>query len=148
MRFKHYLLVVLLPLAIWSSCVSELMPVGVDECGIPISIDGAIDQIPTKATAQGFVDKDAVGLFAVNYVEGNKVAGTLLTKGNQADNVKYVFDEPGYKWIPVHPVYYKDVNTHADLYVYYPYQGTINEVNAAAWFPFERSVPATLLSST
>lgn len=98
---------------------------------IPLNIDGSIKQIQTKATAQGFVDKDAVGLFAVNYSENNTIAGVLQTSGNQADNVKYVFDEPNHKWNPVRPVYYKNINTHADLYLYYPYQGTITDVNSA-----------------
>ena len=98
---------------------------------IPLNIAGTIDQVATRATAEGFVDKDAVGLFAVNYSENNTVAGTLAAEGNQADNVKYVFDEPNYKWVPVKPVYYKDINTHVDLYLYYPYQGEISDVNAA-----------------
>ena len=82
---------------------------------IPINLDGSISQVATKATAQGFVDGDAVGLYAVNYSEGNTIAGTLEASGNQADNVKYVFDETAYKWTPVKGVYYKDVNTHVDL---------------------------------
>lgn len=98
---------------------------------IPLNISGSISQVQTKATAEGFVDKDALGLFAVNYSGNNTVAGTLITEGNQADNVKYVFDETNQKWNPVKAVYYKDVNTNADLYVYYPFQSSINDVNAA-----------------
>ena len=82
---------------------------------------------------QGFVDGDAVGLYAVNYSEGNTVAGTLEASGNQADNVKYVFDETAYKWTPVKGIYYKDVNTHVDLYVYYPYQAGISDVEASGF---------------
>lgn len=100
---------------------------------IPLNIDGSISQVATKATAQGFVDGDAVGLFAVNYSEGNTVAGTLAATGNQADNVKYVFDEAAFKWTPVKGVYYKDVNTHVDLYVYYPYQAGISDVAASGF---------------
>ena len=72
-----------------------------------------------------------MGLYAVNYSENNTVAGTLAATGNQADNVKYVFDEANYKWVPVKGVYYKDINTHVDLYLYYPYEGAISDVNAA-----------------
>ena len=100
---------------------------------IPINLDGSISQVATKATAQGFVDGDAVGLYAVNYSEGNTIAGTLEASGNQADNVKYVFDETAYKWTPVKGVYYKDVNTHVDLYVYYPYQAGISDVEASGF---------------
>ena len=98
---------------------------------IPINLDGSISQVATKATAQGFVDGDAVGLYAVNYGEGNTIAGTLEFSGNQADNVKYVFDESAYKWTPMKGVYYKNVDTHVDLYVYYPYQGAISDVEAS-----------------
>lgn len=97
---------------------------------IPISVEGKIDQIPTKATADGFVDGDALGLYAVNYSDGNLVPGTLQDSGNQADNAKYVFDEKAWKWNSLKPVYYKDVNTNVDLYVYYPYQSSIGSVSA------------------
>lgn len=104
----------------------------VDDSGlIPLNIDGSINQIQTKVNAAGFVDKDALGLFAVNYSEENTVAGTLADNGNQADNVKYVFDEAANKWTPTKKVYYKDVNTNVDLYLYYPHQPSVTEVNAA-----------------
>lgn len=104
----------------------------VDDSGlIPLNIDGSINQIQTKVNAAGFVDKDALGLFAVNYSEENTVAGTLADNGNQADNVKYVFDEAANKWNPTKKVYYKDVNTNVDLYLYYPHQSSVTEVNAA-----------------
>ena len=98
--------------------------------GIEIRISGEIDQIPTRATAAGFVDGDALGLYAVNYSADNTVAGTLADSGNQADNVQYVFDEGAQKWNPLKPVYYKDANTNVDLYVYYPYQSSIGSVHA------------------
>lgn len=101
-----------------------------DPEGIPILIEGSISQVATRATAAGFVDKDAVGLFAVNYTENNTLAGTLMAEGNQADNVEYVFDQATYKWTPMRPVYYKDINTNVDLYVYYPYQRSIKDINA------------------
>lgn len=116
-------------------CAKEIgiEPEDVDSSLIPLNIDGSISQVHTKATAAGFVDKDALGLFAVNYSEGNTVAGTLAASGNQADNVKYVFDESAYKWTPVKPVYYKDVNTNVDIYLYYPYQKSITDVNEAGF---------------
>ena len=115
------------------SCAKEpaFEPIADDQNLIPLNIAGSINQVPTRATAQGFVDGDGVGLYAVNYLEDNTIAGVLAATGNQADNVKYVFDEANYKWVPVKPVYYKDINTHVDLYLYYPYEGTIQDVNAA-----------------
>ncbi len=104
-----------------------------DASRIPICVSGQIDQRATKANALGFVDKDALGLYAVNYLENNTIPGDLLDSGNQADNVKYIFDEGNHKWVPVHSVYYKDVNTNVDLYLYYPYQSGISSVTASGF---------------
>lgn len=116
-----------------AGCAKEPVPAVVPEDPnlIPLNIDGSINQIQTKVNAAGFVDKDALGLFAVNYSEENTVAGTLADNGNQADNVKYVFNEAANKWTPTKKVYYKDVNTNVDLYLYYPHQSSVTEVNAA-----------------
>lgn len=120
-------------LVVGCSLDSEFEPENGLDGRIPLNINGAISQVHTKATAEGFVDKDAVGLFAVNYSEKNTVAGTLAAEGNQADNVKYVFDESSHKWVPVKSVYYKDANTNVDLYLYYPYQKSISDVNASGF---------------
>lgn len=129
---RYYSLLLVIAAALTTACNVDTA-VGPLEDGnmIPLNIDGAIKQIQTRATAEGFVDGDAVGLFAVNYTDNNTAAGSLQVSGNQADNVKYIFDETNHKWAPVRPVYYKNINTHADLYLYYPYQGTITDVNAA-----------------
>ena len=87
----------------------------------PILVEGSINQVPTRATASGFVDGDALGLYAVNYENNNTVPGILKDEGNQADHVKYVFDEPNYTWRAVSASYYKDPDTHVDIYCYYPY---------------------------
>lgn len=132
MRESRLLTVLLASTAMFVACAVDPLPeVLTGDERIPINFSGSIKQEHTKATAQGFVDGDAVGLFAVNYSENNTVAGTLQAEGNQADNVKYVFNESAHKWSPVRPVYYKNVNTHVDLFLYYPYQSDITDVNAA-----------------
>lgn len=93
----------------------------VEGSGIEISLDGSIKQVATKATAEGFETGDALGLYAVNYENGNQTPGTLLAEGNQADHVKYIFNFENWQWTPVKKVYYKDINTNVDLYVFYPY---------------------------
>ena len=133
-RKNNYIILlawILLAGMLWSCNIDPMLKPVEDADLIPLNIDGSIRQVQTKATAQGFVNGDAVGLYAVNYTDNNAAAGTLQASGNQADNVKYVFDEPNQKWVPVRPVYYKNVNTHVDLFLYYPYQGTIQNVNAA-----------------
>lgn len=130
MRYKHLATIALSILAITSCMVDEGF-ISEDTGMIPVNIAGTINQVHTKATAEGFVNGDAVGLFAVNYTDNNAVAGILASSGNQADNVKYVFNEGEYKWVPVRPVYYKNINTHVDLFLYYPYMNSISDVNAA-----------------
>ena len=104
-----------------TSCLSEPDFEPLPQGGIPINLDGSINQIPTKVNAQGFEDGDGLGLYAVNYENENQTPGTLMDKGNQVDHVKYVFDEKNWKWTPVRSVYYKDVNTNVDLYAFYPF---------------------------
>ena len=105
-----------------TGCLSEpyFEPV-TEDGGIPISIDGSVRQVETKVNAQGFEHGDALGLYAVNYEDGNQTPGTLMAEGNQADHVKYIFDYNNWSWNPVKPVYYKDVNTNVDIYAFYPY---------------------------
>ncbi len=135
MRIHHSLSLAALGILLASCAKEPVMVAPVEEDDrIPLNIEGSISQVATRATAAGFVDQDAVGLFAVNYTENNTLAGTLAAEGNQADNVKYVFDEANYKWTPMKPVYYKDINTNVDLYVYYPYQNSVKDVNT---FGFE-----------
>lgn len=132
---KKYLLFAFAMASLLASCAKEpIINLSLEDSGqIPLNISGSISQVATKATAQGFVDKDAVGLFAVNYTDNNTVAGTLAASGNQADNVKYVFDEAGQKWTPVKAVYYKNIHTNVDIYVYYPYQAGISNTAEAGF---------------
>lgn len=124
------MMAVILPLG----CAREEMVPDVPSAGPVLNIDGSIAQVPTRATGSGFEGGDEIGLFAVNYSENNTVAGTLAATGNQADNAKYTYNAESYKWTTYRPVYYKDALTHADLYVYYPYQRNISDVEA---YPFE-----------
>lgn len=119
--------------ALLASCTKEPDSGAGESELIPINISGDINQIHTKATAGGFVNGDQVGLFAVNYRDNNTTPGTLIEKGNQADNVKYLFNESAQKWEPVKSVYYKDINTNVDLYLYAPYQSDISNIGASTF---------------
>lgn len=133
---RRYYFVSMVVLSILSGCIKEpglLENTPASEGLIPLNISGAINQVYTKATAEGFVDGDAVGLYAVNYTDANATPGTLAVEGNQADNVKYTFNESAHKWIPSRSVYYRDVNTNVDLYLYYPYQENITDVAAGGF---------------
>lgn len=121
MKLKHLIVSSLTICGLLTACLSEPDFEPVVEGGIEISLDGSINQIATKVTAQGFETGDALGLYAVNYENGNTTPGTLLAEGNQADHVKYIFNFENWQWTPVKKVYYKDVNTNVDLYVFYPH---------------------------
>ena len=97
-----------------------------------VQIGGEISQQPaTKVTTDGFCTGDEVGIYVVNY-DGD-TPGTLLEKKNQADNVRYKYDESG-KWVSDYDVYYKDNDTRVDIYGYYPYVNSISSVDA---YPLE-----------
>lgn len=121
MKFKHLLLSAASCAAMFTGCLSEPDFEPVNEDAIEISLEGSINQTATKATAAGFETGDALGLYAVNYEDGNQTPGTLLAEGNQADHVKYIFSYENWQWTPVKKVYYKDINTNVDLYVFYPH---------------------------
>ena len=97
-----------------------------------VELDNTINQVrSTRATDSGFCDGDAVGIYAVNYKNG--APGTLQIEGNQADNVRYMFDAEEYKWIPEYDVYFLDDDTAVDLIGYYPYANP----SSVTEYPFE-----------
>ena len=99
---------------------------------LPIQLYNEIVQVPTtRVNDEGFCDGDAVGIYVVNFKNGE--SGTIQVKDNQADNVKYVYDEANFKWNPTEDVYFLDHNTHVDIYGYYPYANP-QSVDA---YPFE-----------
>lgn len=99
------------------SCIEEpeLIPMGIN-----------ISSTPTKATDSEFEQGDRVGLYVVNYDDTGR-PGTFYNSGNHADNKLFSFQFS--KWVPNEEIYWKDNTTKADFYCYYPYQGSIADVN-------------------
>ena len=96
-----------------------------------ITISGEISQVyQTRADDSGFADKDQIGVYIVDY--NGSSAGTLRNNGNRADNVKFTFDEAAYKWTSSRDIYWKDKETHIDVYGYYPY-ASVENVNEYAF---------------
>ena len=84
-----------------------------------VSIYSDILQQPaTKVTTDGFCTGDEVGVYLVNY--DGATPGTLKVEANQADNVRFTFNETG-DWVSDYDIYYKDNETNVDMYGYYPY---------------------------
>ena len=85
-----------------------------------IELTGDIDQVPvTRVNDNGFVDGDVMGVYIVDYDGSNP--GKLQVNGNRGDNVRHTFDEANYKWNSAYDVFWKDKQTHIDVYGYYPF---------------------------
>ena len=76
----------------------------------------------TRANDTTYENGDEVGIYVVNY--NGSTAGTLAESGNQADNSKFTYSN--HAWTPDETIYWKDTNTAADLYAYYPYSASSN----------------------
>ncbi len=134
-KHTYYSILAALPLLAACSLSDPMIETdGIDYASRPISLGGEINQVyQTRANDGGFADKDQIGVYIVDY--NGSEAGTLRSSGNRADNVKHTFDEASYKWNAARDIYWKDKDTHVDIYGYYPYS-SVDEVNA---FSFEVS---------
>ena len=120
---KQILLVMLATFALVQACSldgPELKPENPELAPYKVQIYNEIDQQPATKVAidDGFCAGDEVGVYMVNYEDG--APGTLKVKDNQADNVRFKFNENG-DWVSDYDLFYKDNDTKVDFYGYYPY---------------------------
>jgi len=92
---------------------------------VEIKISPSVSE--SRATDYGFEKGDRVGLYVVNRTDG--VSGSLLDAGNYVDNMRFTYDGT---WVPDTPIFWKDKDTHADFYLYYPYS-TVSSVKALSF---------------
>ena len=96
-----------------------------------IQILGDIWQQPaTRVTTDGFCTGDEVGVYIVNY--DGETPGTLKLEDNQADNIRFKYNENG-DWVSDYDIYYKDNDTKVDFFGYYPYA----DPSSIEAYPFE-----------
>lgn len=96
-----------------------------------VEILSEIHQQPaTRVTTDGFCTGDQVGVYLVNY--DGETPGTLKVEDNQADNVRFTYDENG-DWVSDFDIFYKDNETNVDMFGYYPY----SEPTSIEAYPFE-----------
>ena len=96
-----------------------------------VQIHSDIYQQPaTKVTTDGFCTGDEVGVYLVNY--DGATPGTLQLEDNQADNVRFSYNETG-DWVSEYDIFYKDNETNVDFYGYYPYA----DPSSIEAYPFE-----------
>ena len=97
---------------------------------IHISAEYPVKGVATRATDNGFVQDDAIGLFVVDY-NSDGTPGELVMKGNRADNVKFEFN--GASWSANYQLYWANKSTPADFYGYYPFNSAMQ---SATEYPF------------
>lgn len=124
---KKILFTILAFVGMMTSCSDETaMSIGsVDNMPISISAEYPVKGVSTRATDNGFQQGDAVGLFVVDY-NSDGTPGTLLMKGNRADNVKFDFD--GTNWTASYQLFWANKNTPADFYGYYPFNAAMQSI--------------------
>lgn len=108
-------------------------PTGISGDGdsLRLQLSGSINQIyQTRVNDGGFCDGDVIGVYVVDYENGNP--GTLLDNGNRATNVRHTFVEGANRWEPAYDIFYKDKKTPVDIYAYYPF-AEISSVNSVAF---------------
>ena len=129
MKNKPFLAIAFAILAACSSCGND----GPSVPSTPSEPDKPNVQIPinigttiSRATETAFENGDQMGLFVVNRnADGSAVP--LKPSGNYVDNMLYTYAT---SWNPASALYWKDAETHADFYMYYPYTSTITSVDA------------------
>ena len=129
MKNKPFLAIAFAILAACSSCGND----GPSVPSTPSEPDKPNVQIPinigttiSRATETAFENGDQMGLFVVNRnADGSAVP--LKPSGNYVDNMLYTYVT---SWNPASALYWKDAETHADFYMYYPYTSTITSVDA------------------
>lgn len=114
------------------ACSEDIADSNLDNQILPINLSSTYPVAgQTRATDNGFVADDAVGIFVVDYNDDG-TAGTPALKGNRASNVKFNYD--GGSWSASYQLYWADgAKTPADFYGYYPYDIAMSSVTA---YPF------------
>lgn len=131
-KFDCRLLSMLLALCLVSGCSSgggeeptpptPTPPTPPVETKLPLSLNCSIT---SRVTDAAYEKGDKVGLYVVNY--NGESAGVLQTSGNHVNNVAFSYSDG--KWNSANTLYWKDATTHADFYVYFPYN-TVTDVTA------------------
>ncbi len=112
-----------------TACTEDMMKdPGQETAGLAkITLAAQIDQeAVSRVNDEGVADGDVIGVYVADYRGNNP--GTLLTKGNRADNVRFTFDEEASRWSSAYDLYWKDNHTRIDVYGYYPF-GSPEDVN-------------------
>ena len=116
-------------LALYGCSDDRIYSSSYDDGRYPVNLKASIEQVNvTRADDSGFADEDRIGVYMVDFQNG--VPGALVSGGNHADNIEFVFNESSFSWESQTSLFFKDDDTPADFYSYYPYLKDIQDVNA------------------
>ncbi len=122
MKNLYLLLVAFLALSSCSKDDSTTQP-NEPQTQIPISISSGVW---TKVTDTEYESGDKVGIYITNY--NNTTATALASTGNHADNVGFTLNNG--EWGADSDLYWKDKETNADFYCYFPYADAVSNVTS------------------
>ena len=123
------------------ACSDNLFTEGIVDGGNVIKLSGNIRQENvTRASDYGFVSGDRMGVYIVDYDNGQP--GDLTASGNRASNVLYTFDGEDYVWSAPLEIYWRDSRTPIDVYGYYP---GVNYIENPTAYQFEVSWQQSVL---
>lgn len=127
MKAHHWIAISLLTVMAGCSSSSDEEPPVAQLIPINLSCSIARQETISRTTDYGFEAGDRIGLYVVNY--NGSTPGTLQNNGNHVNNMRFTYSDT---WTPESPIYWKDEETKADFYLYYPY-GTPTTLEA---YPF------------
>ena len=107
---------------LWTSCKKIDGPATPNVDPVVINLSLTVNSPEVKATDNSFEDGDQIGLY-VSY------DGDLKEQGNYSDNRKYTFKSG--VWTSESDLFWKDQESPADFYCYYPYAAPGNPLEYA-----------------
>lgn len=117
------------------ACQDDWSSENIPDQGRIVNLMGRLQQQnESRANDAGFVDGDRMGIYMVDYVNGQP--GGLSPTDNRATNVLYTFNAAVNKWESATALYWKDKTTPADFYGYYP---GVNYIENPSAYSFEVS---------
>ena len=116
-------------LSILFSCTEDHDWTGAEKTGLPIKLSAEYPVVTqTRATDNGFSNGDQVGVFVMDYENGNP--GTMALGGNRASNVLLTYSEADREWSAPMTLYWSVDGTPADIIGYYPFMESLESVTA------------------
>ncbi len=111
------------------SCSDELAESTSQVSLLSLNLSGQINQENvTRANDYGFVTGDRMGIYVVDYEDGQP--GDLSSSDIRAQNVLYTYNGDSYSWSSPTTIYWRDKQTPVSIYGYYPGQNYISDPTA------------------